>query len=473
MQNKLIKRVATLLSIILIPVLLFAGVYGFVWWKVSEFADDFSRDISPFAEMKYKQIHIDLAEAEVGLRGMNFTPTGMEGDIGLESVILKAPSWGFILSLEEKLSQGELPEEFNVDIKGLDIDLKSGYMQDWGRMASDVQRQAGPGYDTLGCGKLQYFSVADMRKMGYSRIRSDLSVQYSFDAVDKKLNFDMQSKTTNMADMSISMDIGVASDTLNMQTIVFAQPELKRVETRFYDRGYNKRRSTFCADLNKESVADYRLRYAELFNQRIAYDGWTIPESLLSALDSLNKPGGSMYFRVDLPQGFGMQSMAMVQSPVDLIDALNPYVEFNGKPVVLDGVSWSEPDPDGRRLLHELETGDSVEGDDQEGLVLGEKLEPEEIVEAEAPVYEKGPSYSRNKSIKKAAKSFKTVELPKLSSHIGEPVILYTYFGRKVQGKLITVTEKVVTVEHRLIDGRGTATYPIARNKIETARLYY
>ncbi len=473
MQKKMIKRVASLTMLILIPVILFAGVYGFVWWKVSQAADSFAKDVSPFVEMTYKQIHIDLAEAEVGLREMSFTPSGMEGEIGLQSVTVKAPSWGFLLELEEKLSKGELPESFNIDVKGLDINMQSGYMQDWGRMATDMQRQAGPGYDTLGCGDLQFFSVADIRKMGYSRLRSDVAIQYYFDKTDRQLNFDMQSKTAQMADMSLSLDVQVASDTLNMQTIVFAQPQLKRIETRFYDRGYNIKRNNYCADLNKESMELYRERYAGLFRKQLAYEGWTIPEPLFVALDGLNNPGGSMYLRVDMPQGFGMQSMALVQKPTDLIDALSPYVEFSGKPVQLDGVSWSEPDPEGQRLLHELRLGDnSADQPETSDLVLGEEAETVQP-QQDLAVVESYRTESRRMRVEKSGKSFKDVEMPKLVSHLGEPVILYTYFGRKVQGKLISVTDKVVTVEHRLIDGRGTATYPIARDKIQSARLYY
>ena len=70
-------------------------------------------------------------------------------------------------------------------------------------------------------------------------------------------------------------------------------------------------------------------------------------------------------------------------------------------------------------------------------------------------------------------KSFKSVDVPMLSGHLGKPVILYTYFGRKVEGRLVSVKNNIVTVEHRLVSGRGTATYPIAADKIQSVKLYY
>jgi hypothetical protein len=476
MQKTIIKRIALICAVILVPVILFAGAYGFVWWKVSEFADDFSRDISPYAEMSYQGVYIDLFKSEVGLRGMRFTPAGMKGDIGIDETTLKAPSWGFILSLDEQLSQGELPESFNIDIKGIDLNLQSGYMQDWGRMAADMQRQSGPSYDTLACGDRHYFSIADIRKMGYNHIRSDLSIQYNFDRIDKQLNFNMQSKTAKMADVSMSLSVGVTGDTLNMQTLAFAQPQLKRIKTRFYDRGYNLRRNTFCAGLNKEPVKEYRQRYSTLLNKRLSYEGWTIPDPLFDAIDSLNNPGGSFYLRVDIPQGFGMQSMALIQQPTDLLDALNPYIEFNGKAVSWEGTMWSEPDPEGRRLLHELNIGTGVEDDDNSDVaaISDDDAEPQESDKFAHPVYERRSAYAQRRAKnKKDEKAFKVVDVPNLAAHLGEPVILYTYFGRKVEGRLIDVDDKVITVEHRLVDGRGTATYPISRDKVQSARLYY
>jgi hypothetical protein len=472
MSRKLIKNLVTLLAIIGLPIGLFAGAYGFVWWKVTSVADDFAKEIAPFAAMEYQDVHIDLAGAELGLKNIAFRPAGMEGEILVETAMLKAPSWGFLLDLESKLSKGEFPESFNVDLKGINLNLQSGYIQDWGRMAEEMQRQAGTGqgYDVLACGNRDYFSVADLRSMGYSDITSDVAFQYSFDAIDRRLNFDMQSKAYSMADMSMSMSVAVASDQLNMQTIMFAQPQLKRIEMRFYDRGYNIRKNRFCAREIKTEVDAYRERYKSLLATRLDYEGWNVPVPLFDAFDLLNNPGASAYLRVDVPSGFGVQSMAMVQEPTDLINLLSPYVEFNGQPVQLDGLAWSEPDPEGERLLRELQ---ETQADPDTELVLGEDSTKEEQVEPDViPEFEKrSRSLARIKA--NGGKSFKSVDVPMLSGHLGKPVILYTYFGRKVEGRLVSVKNNIVTVEHRLVSGRGTATYPIAADKIQSVKLYY
>ncbi|WP_286236735.1 hypothetical protein [Neptuniibacter halophilus] len=476
MQKKLIKTLSTLLVLILIPVVLAAGAYGFIWWKVSSAADEFAREIAPFATMQYQQVHIDLLGSEVGLKQMSFTPAGNSNSIQMQSATLKAPSWGFLLDLSEKLNQGEIPESLDLKLTGIVLDLNSDYVRDWNRMAEDMQggmEITGQSYETLGCGDLSYVGVNELRKMGYGSLSSDLSLQYGFDAVDRQIFLDVNSKTERMADMQASVTLQVATSELDMQSLMFAQPQLNRFEVEFKDRGYNKRRNRFCAKLNKEEEPAYRERYRSLLAQRLASEGWIIPEPVMASIDTLNNPGGSFSMRVDIPQGFGVQSMALIQTPSDLLDALNPYVELSGKPVSLDGVSWQLPDPTLVEQPAVSDTEVAIAGDQTDDLV-----QPEEVVEdasdmaPEADAEPKTPvvsSFDRTPQ----RKSFKPISVSSLSAHLGETVALYTYFGRKVEGKLISATSKEVTIEHRLVDGRGTATYPIAMEKIETAKLYH
>jgi len=62
------------LTVILIPLILVAGVYGFAYWKVTEAADNFAQQLSPFATMSYQSVHIDLLATEVGINNISLEP---------------------------------------------------------------------------------------------------------------------------------------------------------------------------------------------------------------------------------------------------------------------------------------------------------------------------------------------------------------------------------------------------------------
>ena len=477
----MLKRILTIVLILLLLPLTAAGVYGFVWWKVSTAADELVLQLSPFAQMTYAQVHIDPLEKAVGLKQISITPQGSSGDLTIDSVIVRAPSWGFLLDLQEQINKGNMPDSFSLDLKGVNINLNSGYVKDWATLAVDMQSQAPQSYDTLACGNLQYFGLPEMLKMGYRNVRSDMRIAYQFDPLDQALKFDVLSDMQGVMKADMTMEIQIATDSLNIQTAMFSQPKLQRFEMRYKDGGYNVRRNKFCAELNKEPVEQYRENYAALLNQRLKYEGWVIPEPLFDAIDSLNDPRASAYVRIDIPQGFGTQSMVMIQGPSDLLNMLSPYMELGGKAVSLDGLDWEMLSPEDRRIEHaklKALQGDAEnkalaasEVENSEAAVIAEAADdkkPTESVKSQSVVTQKYVESTPNRG-----KSFKVVKLSVLPRYIGQPVVLYTYFGRKVEGKLLSVDDAEVTVLHRLVDGRGTATYPIARNKIETVMLFH
>lgn len=470
MQFSHIKKIAITLALIVLPLALCAAGYAFVWWKVNQAADIFAKDISPFAKLSYKTVHIDLFETRVGLKDISLTPAGSSGDIQIREVMFKVPSWQQAIALQGQLNRGELPEAFQVDVKGIGIDFNSGYIQDWGRIVHETQRNAGPSYDALACGKLAFIGLPEMREMGYKKLQSDLAFQYRFNPSAKQLTLDMQSQTNGMASLSASLRVKVAADTLNMQSLVFSQPQLQRLEARYSDRGYNRRRNNYCAKLNEESLDSYQQRYQALLEKRLVYEGWQIPTAVLNAFYGMQKGGSSIYVRLNTPNGFGIQNLALVKTPEDLVTQLKPHVEINKAKVDLTGITWQEPDPEGQRLLQELM-------EQQSEMVLGDEVElaePEAETEGTAPASRITPYKKKNKAVVVVVKkSFKEVPVSALAGHLGKPVIIYTYFGRKVEGRLIGYTEKVVTVEHRPSDGRGTATYPMDADKIQSARLYH
>ncbi|MGI1669446.1 MAG: hypothetical protein K6L74_03890 [Neptuniibacter sp.] len=457
---RILKLVAVTLTVILIPLLLVAGVYGFAYWKVTEAADNFAQQLSPFATMSYQSVHIDLLATEVGINNISLEPVGSQGQVLIEAVRMQAPSWAYFLDFENQINSGVLPETLNVNIQGLIVDLQSGYMNKWASQAADVQAVGGQSYDALACGNRSHFSLADLKGMRYSSVKSDMSLLYYFDPNNQTLNFDLDTSTSLMMNVSAEVEIAVATDDLNMQTLMFAQPMVKRFDVRYKDKGYNKRRMIFCAKETGQSEPEYRAMYKQALQQQLASQGWQIPEETLTQYDKINNPAGSVYLRIEHPQGLGAQSMMLVQKPSDLITVLNPYVELNGKPVSLDGISWKLPEPEKQVVKVQEAVKPPVQKIEQ---VLAETPKKAEV--------KKTPKV--NSFAPPPVKSFKQVPVSTLKNHIGQKVKLFTYFGRDVEGTLISTNNSVIKVEHRLVDGRGTAIYPIALDKIQTAKLYH
>ncbi|MGH1441054.1 MAG: hypothetical protein ACRBBR_13135 [Cellvibrionaceae bacterium] len=467
-MRKVIKLLTVVLTILLVPIVIGAGFYGFLYWKVTKAADEFALQVSPFAEMSYQKVHIDPFETEIGLNDITLAPVGGEGDFLIESIRMRAPSWSYYFDFEKQINNGEIPESFDLRLNGVIVDLESDYMQDLANMASDMQPAAGQNIDALACGERTHFSLSDIKKMRYNSLSSDISLLYFFDKEEQVISFDFDSSTALMMDVGMEVEVAVTSDDLNVQTLMFAQPQLKKVEMRYQDRGYNNRRMAFCAKETNLSAQQYRENYRTELQENLTLQGWVIPNDLFSALDKMNSPRGSAYMRIDLPQGFGPQSLSMVQSPSDLLTVLNPYVEFNGQPVQLDGLRWEMPDPKNLKRAKVLEQTDTIAEDGLESSPDEATPQGKSNLEQYEIAAQNRPSFT-----KKPAVSYKEISLSGINKHIGQKIQLRTYFGRRVEGELIAVSSSEIKVEHRLVDGRGTAIYPIAKNKIESIKLYH
>lgn len=460
---RIIRLLKIIVAVILIPVFLGAGGYGFVYWKITSSADSFAKEISPFVTMTYQDVHIDILETEIGLKNISLEPVGSQGHILVEALRMKAPSWLYYLDFESQISNGNLPETLDLKMQGLIIDLQSGYMNDLANQTLSLQGESLQSYDALACGDRTHFSLTDLKNMRYNALKSDLSLLYYFDPNNQTLNFDLDTSTALMMDMSAELEIAVSSSDLKMQTLMFAQPSMKLLELRYKDKGFNKRRMIFCAKETGKSEAEYRSFYRQELQAYLTAQGWQIPDALYDDYDQINNPSGSLYARIEHPTGFNAQTMVLIQKPTDILAVLEPYIEVNGKPVDLEGIGWEIPDV--------TKTLSSTNQFSEPTAVVPDKVDVEEG-QIETPVVATKPrkksSFERPK-----VKSFKPVSVSSLRSHIGEKVKLFTYFGRNVEGTLISVTSSVVKVEHRLVDGRGTAIYPIALDKIQTAKLYH
>lgn len=437
--------------IIMSPLIIGAGMYLFLWWKIKVVADNFSEDISPFAIMSYQSVLVDLTEARIGLREVSFIPVGMEDEISIKSIIFSAPSIGSLLGIQTKLSQGELPDELNIHINKIRASMGDDYMQAWQQSMLEVRNESGSDSELIACGNVKMLGIPEMMQMGYSYLESNIGLQYQLDSTNGRLDMELSLAVDNMFDSRTTMVFPSKEEQLSLQVLPSIIYNVKRVEFWQKDKGFNQRYSSLCARLNHETVEQYYEKYTKSLRKSLKYEGWTLPNSVFEAYRKVSLPNSEINLRVDIPNSFNIQQ---IKQPLDILYILNPYVELNGEPVYLDGITWFEPDPDGERLLQELRKS-------------------EEDRDSSAQESSKMIHSRRYEEPKEDKKAFKSVDISELEEHIGQPVILYTYFGQKVQGRLLSIDNNIVVVRRRLPNDKGTATYPINRKRIQNARLYF
>ncbi|MFW1678742.1 hypothetical protein ACFVYJ_13305 [Pontibacter sp. JAM-7] len=455
-----------LVIVLLLLALAAAAGYLYMWWQITRTADAVQDAIAPFVTMEYASVEIEPLKSEAGIRNVRLTPVGMQDAITVERMLLRTDNPLQLLQAPQGLSKEQLPDAFSVIVTGINLNLQSDFMRMLAENAVAVQEEAGPSYDTLGCGDLQYMGLPQWRKMGFSQLLSDVQLSYRLDRLVQTARFDLFAETLGVARVEASLAIGSSEKTPTVSGLFSPNTLLESIELRMQDLGYNLRRNRFCAQLNDEEVAEYRARYRDLLAVRLANEGWQIPVSLLDAYDTLNNPGGSMLARVRPQMMMGPQAASLMQQPEDLLAVLKPYVEFSGKQVSLQGVRWDPSQKQQPALATPKQSPAETEATDQVDAKAAESLPAK--VTADRPA-----GIGRPLIVLPERKTLQRVAVNQLSGHVGHHAVLRTYFGRRVEGRIISVSRAEVVIEHRPPDGRGTATYPIARDKIELAEVLF
>jgi len=460
-----LRVLKALILLVLFVGLLAASAYLYAWWQVTRTADALKNTIAPFLDMRYDSVEIDPLQSEAGLLNVRLTPVGMQDAVLVERMVFKTANPWSLLMAPTNLEKGRLPEAFSFVVSGINFDLQSDFMQMLTAQTAAMQAQVGTSYETLGCGDLNLMGLKQWQQMGFRQLTSDLQLNYRMDPLVQSARFDLFAETAGVARVESSLQIGVSEQQPTLAGLMTPNTLLESIEVRMQDLGYNLRRNRLCAQLNEEEVAEYRTRYREMLAIRLAQDGWSIPVALLDAYDTLNNPGGSMLVRVRPQMVMGPQAAALLQQPGDLLAVLKPYVEFSGKPASVQDVRW-DPNKKQKPALAEPSPATPAESESATASTEADDTASETRAERLAGI-------GKPLIVLPQPKTLQRVKVHELSGHIGQHAVLRTYFGRRVEGRIVSVTGAEVVIEHRPPDGRGTATYPIARDKIQVAEVLF
>ena len=320
-----------LLILIALPLVVFGGAKGYLWYQVKSGMDDFVKSVAPFADVRYSSIGSSF-DGEAGVEGLEITPTGVPDTIRVGAVKLKMGDIFEMIKLKESLNKGKFPEKLRITIQNLEIDLNASYVY---AMDQSSKGQNNPfAVDSLGCADIKQFGADDLRAMGFSTILLDFDMGYSFNSNSQMLAITANSSSENLFEgaMETRVDMGV-SNLSPSSMMMGVMPQLIKFEVNYEDKAYNTARNKYCAGLNKEAVKGFIDRHVKLVSAHYRRMGISFSDELLQAYKTFASGSGSIKFKVIPSEAVDMATLPMY-TPKDIIDLLNLQIEVNGSPVM-------------------------------------------------------------------------------------------------------------------------------------------
>ena len=72
--------------------------------------------------------------------------------------------------------------------------------------------------------------------------------------------------------------------------------------------------------------------------------------------------------------------------------------------------------------------------------------------------------------LQEKVKSYQATPFEELSSYVGSPIRLKTFFGNDMEGTLLSVSTSAVSIQHHVEQGR--ASFPVSKDKIASIEVY-
>jgi len=456
-----LKRIALLLSILLLPVFCVAGFYGFLWWRVTEAADEMVTKVSPFAELSYNDVRIDLVATEIALVDIRVAPLGGTDQFNIDEISLKAPDWSQMLRLGGDLGAESWPDALSLRLKGFFFRLDSALMEQWMQLAQQGQPQD---MTVVGqfCSRMQGADL--LQAMGYRVLGADMELAYSFDAVEGRWDVDISADTAEVGDFSMEVSLKTSSASLSKSALAGSQTALRSVQSHFSDKGFNRRFREYCATQSGITDEQFDQALREEFEAMIAYAGVGLTEELYQGLVDMYRPAANITFRMRPDTPLGQMQAVQITSLDSFMSVLNPALLINGEPVSLAGIQLLEP-------VKNSVPSSAV----TQGLVQPPHSALPEGASEDLPPSTSGADLHQKTLVSPANEvarrpAFRSVDVGDIGEHIGHRARMVTYFGRRIEGRILEIDRHEMLIEQRM--QRGVATYSIALEKVAEIEVY-
>lgn len=456
------KRISLLLFLLLLPVFAVAGFYGYLWWRVSDMADQMVAQASPFMEINYGGVRIDLLATEVALQDLRVAPMGIGDQLRVEEVVLKSRDWSQMMRLDGNLQHEPWPEALSLRLEGILFHLDGPMLQQWTDMAMQAQPEPAYAFGRF-CSSLQGPEL--MQAMGYRMVNLDMEMGYQFDPGAQRMTIDMAADAKQLSDFSFEMVLEASDKSLTAASMA-GNSRLHSVSMDGRDKGFNRRYREYCATQAGVKDDQFDAALGEEFIRLGQLIGLQPPEVVVQHLVGMYKPGANLGFKLQPPHSVGQFDMVGLDSPEAFVELLNPSMDINGEQITAPQISELLSEAMAAVVLPKPET--QVLNESQVG--HSESVEPEVTEDPEAVIPRVAVVQSRQIQTVPSVKGFRATPLSDMAQHVGKPVRMVTYFGRRVEGRILEISPHEVMIEQRM--QRGVATYSIALDKVAELEVY-
>jgi hypothetical protein len=407
-------------------VVIYAGLKGYIYFKVKGNLDELARMAAPFATLSYGGIGSDL-RGKVSVENVKVTPVGTTVDFNVGEILVEGPDLEFLLAMSGGFKDAEPPRYAYLRFKRAEIPAGEDVMSQLNQISGLSASQA-KGYMPEVCSLGGIFQHVGMDNIGYGKLIADFSMGYKLYQQSGEMEISTDYSVEGLEAFEMEMMLkGIPQLGAVMTGSV---PNLGRMEASYRaEPAYMKGMVDYCAkqsDVTPQEYVDGLLSQSDGYYARNL--GFIPGAGIRTAMRSLLTQAGEMRFSAYPTTDISAQRLA-AYSPQDLISLLGVQMSVNGQNVS----DMSFTIPENLSAFADAETGvisDEVDGEEQR-----ERLKPRRFIKTEVSA---------------------------LKEYLGKDVrLVMKDDGRVKQGMLDRITDGVASVQQSVYGGKFTSHIPL------------
>lgn len=399
--------IAALLAVLALA----AGINGYIHHQFKTNIDETLGSIQPFVQIKYSDLSTSLLSGDVKLENIRISGAFLPETLTLGNITLETPGFLYMLNGPENIKKGDYPDHLGFAINDFYFDLHGETAQWLDQLVKRMQTVYAS--ERKLCAGKSIFGPSDYKKMGYTRLLSNMRLAYDFNESKKTLKVHITANTRNMGGVNGTIDIINIGSMSSAKMMQAGMPQLANVDITYKDETYTPRIIKYCSKLSnmkKEDFINAEVKQSDKYFYMIW--GFAPGVGLREAYkDFLLKPE-VMTLTMAPGKEFNFMAVATM-STNQIMDALNVRLKINGLPV--NDLSFKSPPPQFTENF-EQRISNSL---DFNALLRGEPIN------STAPV-------KKPKVKKKAPAKFHKISLSQIPKHVSDYVRITTKMATNV-----------------------------------------
>ena len=245
-----------ILLLVIVPVLLYGGLKGFLWYSIDAMIKQAKIRLAPSANITYREIRTSVL-GPIGVTGITIRPLDINDVIKVGSVLVQWNEPREIIPILEAFFYKKLPDKLELSIERILFSLEGELLTDLGQQQQwDSNLPFHVPASIWGCGTGK-FQATDLQAMDYQRLQFDADIEYSYFPVTKVLSFFVKVRSPEIMTLSVEGTVPSGKSYLSLNSIFSSIPKMSTFSISLEDDSYNEKKIAYCSKKNNQSRGDF------------------------------------------------------------------------------------------------------------------------------------------------------------------------------------------------------------------------